>query len=118
MRAGRRADDLVGLVNDALPDGLDTFLEFTAGDRTAALQLRRAIDVLAHEYADQPLGRQARAVLDGRASFRDLAGDPELASMATQAVRGYAEERAAMSPEERERLAHQAAEAEKLANDS
>ena len=90
-------------------DRLATFVEFT-GDRAGAEQLRRALGVLADEYADRPLGRQARAVLEGRASFRDLAADPELATMATEAMHTYAAERAAMSPEERRTAAAEAAE--------
>lgn len=89
------------------PDGTDSIADFVDGDPAAARQLRASLRVLADHYADQPLGVQIERVLAGRGTFRELAGDPELAALAHQGMRDYAEQWAAMSPTERAALVRQ-----------
>ena len=78
----------------------DSILEFT-GDRAAADLLRDSLHALADRYAGSPLGRQIGDVLAGRASMRELADDPELASLAHEGMRRVAEEWRALAPEQR-----------------
>lgn len=86
---------------------MDSIDEF-ASDRAGAEILRQSLRALADQHAGTPLGAQIEAVLAGRADMRDLAGDPELATLAHEGVRQYAAQWAAMTPEERAALVEQA----------
>lgn len=79
----------------------DSITEFTGGDPVAGRQLRQALTVLAEEYAGTPLGRQITDVLAGRATMRELAGDPELATLAHRGMEQFQQEWAELSPAER-----------------
>lgn len=79
----------------------DSITAFTGGDPVAGRQLRTALEVLADEHAGTPLGHQITDVLDGRATMRELAGDPELATLAYRGMERFREEWAGLSPEER-----------------
>ncbi|WP_109507282.1 hypothetical protein [Nocardioides speluncae] len=94
----------------------DPFEEFT-GDRAGAVQLRRSLTVLRDKYAGTPLGHQLQLTLEGRMTMRDLAGDPEFASLAQAGMREYAEQWAAMSPEEKQALVRESEAAERAANE-
>lgn len=80
--------------------GTDSIEEF-AGDRAGGQVLRQSLGLLVERYGDQPLGQQAAAVLAGRMTMRELAGDPEFASMAIEGMRSAVAEWEAMSPEQR-----------------
>ena len=95
----------------------DSILEFTGGDRAAAVQLKRSLNVLSEHFAGQPIGRQIDDVLFGRAAFRDLASDPEFASMAHAGMTKFAQEWEAASPEERQSLLRAGEAAEVAIND-
>lgn len=94
----------------------DPLVEFT-GDRVGAVQLRRSLQALADHYAGQPLGQQISAVLAGRMTMRELAGDPEFASMAQQGTQQFAEQWEAMSPDEKQALVREGEAAEQAIND-
>jgi hypothetical protein len=79
----------------------DSLDEFTGGDRAAAENLRRSLRAMSEHYAGTPLARQVQGVLDGRTTLRELAGDPEFASMTQQGMREFAETWQSMSPQER-----------------
>lgn len=83
-----------------LPDSLEDF----TGDRAGAVQLRRSLEVLRDTYAGTPLGDQIQLTIDGRLTMRELADDPEFASMAHQGMQQFAEEWEAKSPEEKQAL--------------
>ena len=78
--------------------------EFVGHDAAAARQLRASLRVLADHFAGEPLGQQVEAVLAGRASFRELAGDPELAALAHSGMQDFAEQWRSMTAEDRARL--------------
>ena len=78
----------------------DSIEEFT-GDRAGADLLRTSLRGLAERYAGHPLGRQVAEVLAGRASMRDLADDPEFASLAREGMRRVADEWRSLTPEAR-----------------
>lgn len=75
-------------------------LEAFTGDAAGARQLRRALGVLAEQYAGTPLGRQVSEVLAGRLSMRELADDPELATLARRGMEDFRAEWDQKSPEE------------------
>ena len=82
-------------------------LEAFAGDPAGGRQLRRSLQVLADEYAGTPLGDQVRDVLAGRMSMRELAEDPELATLAQRGMEQWQAEWDQKSPEEqRAEVAH------------
>jgi hypothetical protein len=81
----------------AARDSLD---EFT-GDAAAAENLRRSLHALAEHFAGSPLARQIQDVLARRTTLRDLAGEPEFASMTQQGMREFAATWQSMSPQER-----------------
>jgi len=95
-------------VTEQAPDSISRFV---GDDPAAARQLRRSLSILADEYAGQPLGRQIAEVLAGRRTMRDLADDPEFASMAHGGMRSFAEQWEAMTPEERSRLVREGEQA-------
>lgn len=97
-------------------DERDSIEEFT-GDRAGAVQLRRSLTILRDKYAGTPLGDQLQRTLDGQLTMRELAGDPEFASMAQAGMREYAEQWEAMSPEEKQALVREGEAAERAAND-
>ena len=80
---------------------VDSLTDFAGGDVAAGRQLRRALEVLAEEHAGTPLAGQIQAVLSGRMTMRELAGDPELATLAHQGMERFREEWAQLSPAER-----------------
>jgi len=84
-------------MTDERPDSIE---EFT-GDRAAAEVLRDSLRQLAERYDGHPLGQQIAEVLAGRGSMRELADDPEFASLAHEGMRKVAQEWAALSAEER-----------------
>lgn len=90
----------------------DSITAFTGGNPVAGRQLRTALQVLADEHAGTSLASQITDVLDGRATMRELAGDPELATLAHRGMEQFREEWAELSPAER---AAAVAEVEKLA---
>lgn len=94
----------------------DPFEDFT-GDPAGAAVLRQSLTVLRDKYAGTPLGDQLQLTIEGNMSMRELAGDPEFASMAQAGMREYAEQWAAMSPEEKQALIRESEAAEKAANE-
>jgi hypothetical protein len=90
--------------------------EFT-GDRAGAVQLRRSLELLRDRYAGTPLGDQLQLTLEGRLTMRDLAGDPEFASMAQAGMQQFAEQWEAMSPEEKQKLLRESEAVGKAANE-
>jgi len=88
-------------------EGSDSVAEFVDGDPAAARQLRASLRVLADHYAGEPLGGQIEQVLAGRASMRELAGDPEFAAMAHEGMREFAEEWATKTDSEKAALIRQ-----------
>jgi len=88
-------------VNAPHEEARDSITAFTGGDPIAGRQLRQALQVLADEHAGTPLGRQITDVLEGRSTMRELAGDPELATLAHRGMEQFREEWAALSPAER-----------------
>jgi len=110
----RPAGGLQGSAGSAGPDGSDgpaDSIEAFAGDPAGGRMLRHSLEVLAREYAGHPLAHQIAAVLDGRKDMRDLAGDPELATLAQQGMRRFAEQWEQLGPEERAELIAQGEEA-------
>lgn len=79
----------------------DSIDALTDGDPAAALQLRRALEVLVGQYSDTPLGRQLSDVLAGRTDLRSLGSDPEFATLVRDGMRQFGEQWDAASPEER-----------------
>ncbi len=96
------------MTEPATRDSLDDF----TGDAVGGEILRRSLRTLAAEHAGTPLGEQVSAVLSGRSTMRDLAADPEFATLAHEGMRRYAEVWAGSSAEERAELVRQGAEAE------
>lgn len=94
----------------------DPFEEFT-GDRAGAVQLRRSLEVLRDRYAGTPLGDQLQLTLEGRMSMRELAGDPEFASMAQAGMQQFADQWESMSPEEKQKLLREGEAYEQAIND-
>ena len=88
---------------------MDSFEEYT-GDRAAARQMREGLTVLAGRYAGTPLGDQISDTLAGRTSMRELADDPEFASLALQGAREYLDAWRELSPEQRAEINRQARE--------
>ncbi len=86
-----------------MPDSLDSF----AGDPAGARALREGLTALATHHAGTPLGDQIAAVLAGRTSLRDLAADPEFASMTTAYADRFTEEWRRLDPDERRALVAQ-----------
>lgn len=79
-------------------------LEALTGDRAGAASLRRALRALADHYSGTPLAREIDAVLAGKRSIRELAADPEFATLAHEGMVKFQEDWQEMSPEERESL--------------
>jgi hypothetical protein len=79
-------------------------LEALTGDRAGAASLRRAMRALADYHAGTPLAREIDAVLAGRQSIRDLAADPEFATLAHEGMVQFQEDWRKMSAEERDSL--------------
>ena len=78
----------------------DSIREF-AGDAAGAVALRDGISQLAQHYAGTPLGDQLAAVLAGRTTMRELAGDPEFVAMTTRFTQEFSDEWDALDPRER-----------------
>lgn len=86
---------------------MDTFEEYT-GDPAAAQRMRQALVVLAGRYAGTPIGDQISEALAGRTSMKELADDPEFATLALQGAREYLDAWRALTPEQRAELSEQA----------
>ncbi len=79
----------------------DSLDDSTVGDRAAAENLRRSLRALSEHFAGTPLAEQIQDVLQGRTTLRDLAEDPEFASMTQQGMREFAQTWESMTPVER-----------------
>ena len=90
----------------------DPLAALTGGDLFAARQLRRALGVLADHHAGTPLGDTLRRALAGEVTPRELAADADLVALAHDGMTSYAEERAALSPQERAAADREAAAVE------
>lgn len=83
----------------------DFLVEFVGGDVEGGRSLRRAMEALLDSSSVAPdLQAQIVAVLAGRSSMRNLAGDPELREIADRGIAQLREELDEMTPEERVEL--------------
>lgn len=96
---------------------MDTFEEYT-GDRAAGQRMREGLSVLAERFDGTPLGDQISDVLAGRSSMKQLADDPEFATLALEGARQYVDALRQLTPEQRAQLAEQAQEMDEAAPDA
>ena len=92
---------------------------WTTGDLSAAVpggedgyqvvrRARQAMESIADQHRDSPMGRAVSDVLAGRRPLRDLQSDPDFMELTRQGVQQYRDYLATLTPEERERLQRQA----------